>query len=165
MARAFDNNIPTVDVPKVVDDWETPCKVEVLDENASTRFAIKSGNATEDMIAQMREKVNKRNKGLSVLIDENKGNSAARLSEALATLDEGVISDDVLERVMDNIQSPKDLLDYAKAIESISSRMLKQATTTADADKAMQGANGLKIGLNFKDGTVALGVKVGDDNG
>ena len=165
MARAFDNDIPTVDVPKVVDDWETPCKVEVLDENASTRLAIQNDYATEDMIAQMREKVNKRNKGLSVLIDENKGNSAARLSEALGSLDAAVIDEDVIERVKDSIQNPKDLLDYARAIESISSRMLKQATTTADADKAMQGANGLKIGLNFKDGTVALGVQVGDGNG
>lgn len=163
MARAFDNEIPVVDTPEVVDDWDVPCKVEVLDENTTTRLAIKNGNATEDVIAQMREKVNKRNKGLSVLIDENKGNSAARLSEALATLDEGVISSDILERVRENIQTPKDLLDYAKAIESINSRMIKQATTTADADKAMQGANGIKIGLAFKDGTVALGVSTGGD--
>lgn len=165
MARAFDNNIPTVDVPKVVDDWETPCKVEVLDESASTRLAIKSGNVTEDMIAQMREKVNKRNKGLSVLIDENKGNSAAELSEALSELVQNIVSPEILERVGNNIQTPKDFLDISRALETINATMLKQATTTADADKAMQGANGLKIGLNFKDGTVALGVKVGDDNG
>lgn len=161
--RTFDNDVPSV---VTSDEWENePCRVEVLDENATTRYAIKNNQATEAQIAEMREKVNLKNKGYSVLIDENKGESSKRLAEALADLDFGIISSDVLERVQNNINTPKDLLDYAKATESISNRCQKQATTTADIDKADQSAGGAKISLAFKDGTIAVGVQVGDRNG
>jgi len=147
------------------DEWENePCKVEVLDENEETRLAINDNTATEEMVAQLREKVNKHNKGISVLVDENKAESSKKLAEALFDLDEGIVNSNVLERVQKNIQTPKDLLDYAKAVDSISNRIDKQLTRTADKDEAKKGMKGVKIGLAFNNGQIAVAVD-GDDYG
>lgn len=137
--RAFDKDLPAVS-----------------DDNAEVRYAIQNNVATEQMIAEMREKVNQRNKGLSILIDENKAESSKRLSDGLAKLDEGVLDEEIIEKVKGNINTPKDLLDYAKATESIYARLIKQSRDSADRDTAPATQNQIKIGLAFKDGTKAL---------
>lgn len=156
-----DKSIPNVD------DWENePCLTTVLDKDAETRMAIRDNYATEDMIAQMQEKVKKRNKGIAVLIDENKGESAKNLSDAIFSLDSALIDKKTLEKVKKNINTAKDLSDYAKATETIYNRMMKSITSTADPDEAKKGNKDLKIGLAFGNGTVALSVDAnGENNG
>lgn len=156
-----DKSIPNVD------DWENePCLTTVLDKDAETRMAIRDNYATEDMIAQMQEKVKKRNKGIAVLIDENKGESAKNLSDAIFSLDSALIDKKTLEKVKKNINTAKDLSDYAKATETIYNRMMKSITSTADPDEAKKGNKDLKIGLAFGNGTVALSVDTnGENNG
>ena len=156
-----DKSIPNVD------DWENePCLTTVLDKDAETRMAIRDNYATEDMIAQMQEKVKKRNKGIAVLIDENKGESAKNLSDVIFSLDSALIDEETLEKVKKNINTPKDLSDYAKATETIYNRMMKSITSTADPDEAKKGNKDLKIGLAFGNGTVALSVDTnGENNG
>jgi hypothetical protein len=161
----FSNN----SIPSVNDEWENePCKVDILDKDAETRMAIRDNTATEEMIAQMRDKVKKRNKGIAVLIDENKGESAKNLSEAIFSLDSALIDSETIERVKKNINTPKDLSDYAKATETIYNRMMKSITSTADPDEAKKGMKDVKIGLAFGNGKIALAVDTngdGDNNG
>lgn len=159
MAKNLFNNNP---IPSI-DEWENePCRLTVLDEDTDTRMAIKDNTATEAMVAEMREKVNKRNKGIAVLIDENKGESAKNLSEAIFALDSALIETDIINKVKKNINTPKDLADYVKATEIIYNRMMKSMTQTADIDDAKKGNKDLKIGLAFGDGKIALAI---DTNG
>lgn len=158
-----DKSIPVVND----DNWDNePCQVEVLDNDADTRMAIRDNTATEAMVAEMREKVNKRNKGIAVLIDENKGESAKNLAEAIFGLDSALIDSKTIERVKKNINTPKDLSDYAKATETIYNRMMKSMTQTADSDEAKKGNKDIQVGLVFGNGKVALSVDTsGDNNG
>lgn len=163
MAKNVFNNDP---IPSV-DEWENePCKTTVLDKDTDTRMAIREDTATETMIDEMRRKVNKRNKGIAVLVDENKGESAKNLSEAIFSLDSALIDGKTIERVKKNINTPKDLSDYAKATETIYNRMMKSMTQTADIDESKKSNKDLKIGLAFGNGTVALRVDTnGENNG
>lgn len=136
--RAFDNVLATVN------------------ENGENVSLVETGKATEEMIAEMRKRVDTQNKAISVIIDEKKGESARKLSEGLAKLDRGILNNETIERVQSNINTPKDLLDYAKATESIYSRIIKQSRDSADTEKAPPNRNEIKIGLAFKDGTSAM---------
>lgn len=98
-------------------------KAEVLSPEEETKLAIENGTATEKMIAEMRQKLNNRNKGLALIIDENKAESSKRLSEALLELDAGLINSEIIDRVKENIKTPKDFADYAKAIDMIYCRL------------------------------------------
>lgn len=153
MAKNPFNNNP---IPDVDDEWENPCKVEVVDNDAETRIAIKENNATEAMISEMRKKVNQRNKSLSVLIDENKTNSSFNLSQALLELDGALIDSDILQRVKENIQTPKDLESYCKSVDSIYNRMQKQMLNSSDKDDTLNKVKE-SVRIMFGNGTVALG--------
>lgn len=137
--RAFDEQMPVV--------------VNTADGN--TELALEN-SATEEMIAEMRRRVDAKNKAISVFIDEKKGESAKKLSENLAKLDKGILDEETIERVQKNITTPKDLLDYAKATESIYGRIIKQSRESADAEKAPPSSREIKIGLAFADGTSAM---------
>lgn len=148
-----------------VDEWENePCRVEVLDTDAETRMAIRDNEATETMVAQLREKVNKRNKGIAVLVDENKGESARLIAENFSNIATKLLSDEVIEGVVANVKSGKDFESIAKGLATLNDLMDKQLTRTADKDEAKKGLKGVKIGLAFNNGELAVSVD-GDENG
>ncbi len=134
-------------------------KAEVLSPEEETKLAIENGTATEKMIAEMRQKLNNRNKGLALIIDENKAESSKRLSEALLELDAGLINSEIIDRVKENIKTPKDFADYAKAIEVIYCRLQKQMLNSADKDDTLNKVKE-SVRLMFGNGVMALG----DDN-
>lgn len=154
------NSFPSADT----DNWDDPCQVEIADSDTEKRLAIKESAATEAVIAAMRDKVDKRNKGIAVLIDESKGQSALRLAEALSMLDNAIVSDDVIRRVEDSIKTAKDFSDYVAAREKLHNIMMKQSTTTADRQSAGQGIKDMKVAVNFGDGKQVL-IIGGESNG
>ena len=54
----------------------------VLDSKTQIRQAIMDDTASEEMIAEMRRAVSRRNKGIAVLIDENKSETDKKISSA-----------------------------------------------------------------------------------
>lgn len=144
------NDFPVVEA----EQWKDVENInaETVSKNELAMLALKDGTATEAMINEMRGKVNKRNKAISTLIDSNKGESARNLSEALTELDRGVIDSAILSEVQNNIKTPKDMLDYAKATEAIYNRMIKQATSTSDPNKRDDSMRNIKIGVMYGNG-------------
>lgn len=154
----FNNTFP-------VDEWENePCQVEILDKDAETRLAIRDNQATETQIAQLREKVNKRNKGIAVLVDENKGENARIIAENFANITTKLLSNEVIDSIVENVKSGKDFESIAKGLATLNDLIDKQLTRTADKDEAKKGMKNVKIGLAFKDGEIAVAID-GDDNG
>ncbi len=133
----------------------------VLDSKTQIRQAIMDDTASEEMIAEMRRAVSRRNKGIAVLIDENKSETAQKISSAFLELVNGVIDDEVIRRVQDNINTPTQFSDYVKSLSMLNKLVHEQMTTTEDAEVTHQRSKA-KIQIAFAGGELALSVEDGN---
>jgi uncharacterized protein YpiB (UPF0302 family) len=132
------------------------------EEIEEARISIMQNTQSASMVTLLRENVEQRKQQLSVLIDENKVNSSKRLAEALASLDDVLLDDEVLQAVKDGIISSKDPAksynEYAKATTELYNRMMKQQLSSADPvapQNAMSGKS-IKIAISDASGTTMV---------
>lgn len=131
------------------------------------RISIMQENSNASMVSLLRENVEKRKKALSVLIDENKMNSSKRLAEALVSLDNILLDEEVLAAVKSSIATSKDpaksYSDFAKAATEIYNRMMKQQLSSSDPEIQQQGLNGKSIKVAVSDSTGTTMVSIGGE--
>ena len=130
------------------------------------RISIMQENSNASMVSLLRENVEKRKKALSVLIDENKMNSSKRLAEALVSLDNILLDEEVLAAVKSSIATSKDpaksYSDFAKAATEIHNRIEKQLSSS-DPEIQQQGLNGKSIKVAVSDSTGTTMVSIGGE--
>ena len=143
--------------------------IELSDEQIEeARISLLQNTPNSSMVSLLRKNVEERKKQLSVLIDENKVQSSQRIANALCSLDEILLDDEVLESVKDGIINSKDPAksynEFAKASTELYNRMMKQQLSSANPE-APQNVNGKKsIKVAVFDSSSATMVSIGGDD-
>lgn len=132
-------------------------------EMEDARTAILNNTESASQLALMKQNIEARKRAIAVAVEENKVLSTQRLAEKLASLDDILVDDEVLEAVKDGIIHSKDPAksynDFAKASTEIYNRMMKQQLSSADPESAAnRTGKAIKIAVTDSTGTTMVSI-------
>lgn len=130
------------------------------DSAAEARYNALSGQLSENALAKLREAVKERKRQAAVAIDASNSELAVRTADIITQMIGMGISEEVIERVAGNINTPKDMLDYSKALNEFRNLMMKSQVESSDPEKANTKSN-MKISLAFSNGKIAVSAENG----